>query len=298
MAETYPDNVPGVYRSGSGSEAPPPSSDGTGNGPPPASGSDPGTGSDPSSGGADGSGGGPSVAIVDTDGDGDGLINVDSGAASGIGAIDGLTVDAITPDHLVDAHAPGLVGATVDDPGLLDGVGSGSDFLGGLTGGLAGGDGITVDALDGDNIAEVHAPGIADVTVNGTELAQLGDGFGLGSVTDGLGVGGLTDGLGVDGLTDGLNLGGITIEAVNGEYIAEAHAPGIADATVGGAQLGQILGGVGLDGGDLGGIGGDGITVDAFDGDSIAEAHVPDIADATVGSDLGDGSLLNLGGLG
>jgi hypothetical protein len=234
------------------------------------------------------------------------LVNVDSGATSGIGAIDGLTVAAVTPDSLVDAHAPGLADATVSDPGILDGIGgdnplggdgitvaalgdnlaevNGQPLLGdalggsGIPDGLLGGNGIVVEALNGDNTAEVHAPSAADVTVSGAELANLGDGLNLGGLTGG----------GSDG---------ITAEALNGDNIAEAHASGVGDATVGGAELGQILGGIGLDGAGLGGIGGDAVTVDAFNGDNIADAHVPSAADATVGSDLGGSSLLDVGNI-
>ncbi len=213
------------------------------------------------------------INVVDTDGNGDGLINVESAATSGVDAVDGLTVDAVHPDHLIDAHAPGLADATVDNPGLLDdaldGIGGG-DLLGGLTGG----DGLTVEAL-GDNLVEV----------NGDPL--LGDGLG-----DGIG-----DVVGAGGLAGGLTGDGIAVEALNGDNIAEAHVPGVADATVGGAELGQILGSTGFDGVDLGGIGGDGITVDALNVDSVADAHVPGAADVTVGSDLGGGSLLDLGNL-
>jgi hypothetical protein len=128
--------------------------------------------------------------------------------------------------------------------------------------------------------------------VNGDPL--LGDLLGNSGIGDVLGEGALNLG----GLTGGLTGDGITVEALNGDNIAEVHASGIADVTVGGAELGQILDGADLGGIDLGGIGGgDSITVDAFNGDSVADAHVPDIADATIGSDLGDGSLLNLGNL-
>ena len=215
--------------------------------------------------------GGLNLNVVDTDGNGDGLINVHSDALNGVGggALDGIHVDAVNGDSLLDAHAPGLVDATVGDGGgLLDGVGSGGDLLGGLNGG----DGIQVTALDGDSLA----------TLNGHSL--LGDGAGLGQVIGG-------DGLGLGGLTGS----GITVDAVNGDNLAEAHAPGIADATVGGEELGQILSGDGLGIGGLGsGVGGDSIHVDAITGDSLADAHVPGVADAIVGSGDTVGSLLNL----
>ena len=51
--------------------------------------------------------------------------------------------------------------------------------------------------------------------------------------------------------------GGIQIEAINDDYVAEAPAPGVADATVGGAESGQLLDGVGSLG-SLGDVTGDG----------------------------------------
>ena len=80
----------------------------------------------------------------------------------------------------------------------------------------------------------------------------------------------MTDDLGSIGFPSG----GIQVEAVNGDYVAEAHAPGIADATVGGAELGQLLDGVGTlgslgdvtgDGGLLGGVLGDTASIGGID---------------------------------
>ena len=79
---------------------------------------------------------------------------------------------------------------------------------------------------------------------------------------------------------------GIQVEAVNGDYIAEAHAPDIADATVGGAELGQLLDGVGTlgslgdvtgDGGLLGGVLGDTAGIGGIDlGQTLNLGHTLD----------------------
>ena len=61
--------------------------------------------------------------------------------------------------------------------------------------------------------------------------------------------------------------GGIQVEAVNDDYLAEAHAPDVADATVGGAELGQLLDGAGSLG-SLGDVTGDGGLLDGILGDT------------------------------
>jgi hypothetical protein len=191
--------------------------------------------------GVDGANGGIGISAGDPDGDGSGLINANTSAGGLLGStLDGVSVHAVSSDSLVDAHAPGLLDATVGDgtvSGILDGVtGSGlTDTVNGIADGFGG---IEVDALSGKNLAEVHAPSIAD--------ASVGGGSELGSLLGGL-TGVVDDAGGAEG-----GFGGIEVEAVNGQNLAEAHAPGIADATVGGAELGNLVGGV-----DLGGIGGD-----------------------------------------
>ena len=65
----------------------------------------------------------------------------------------------------------------------------------------------------------------------------------------------------------------------------DAHAPGLADATVGGAELGNLIGGLPDTGGPL--LGGDGISVDAVTPTDLVDVH-SGAADATVGNgDLG-----------
>lgn len=237
----------------------------------------------------DGSNGGINVDVVDTDGDDHGLVDVHSDAPGGLigDSLDGTHVDVITPNNLVDAQVPGVLDATVGDGtaagligGIVDGdgigdlgglvdtlqgveidalqdgnlldvhapnladitVGSGEvggilDLVGDAASGVAGGDGITIEALNGENIAEVHASDVADVTVGGaSELGGL-----LGTLDDA--VGGAADA--------GGNGDGISVEVLNGEYAAEAHVPGALDATVGGAELGNLTGGLELGGIDL-----------------------------------------------
>ncbi|MTD94101.1 hypothetical protein GIW81_07085 [Hyphomicrobium sp. xq] len=259
---------PGAYRfsgspsdSSSSSDAPSNASpdDGTtgssSNTPPPIASND--TSSADGIGSVEGSNGGVGINAGDTDGDGDGLINANTNVGGLLGGtLDGVQVDAVNSGSLLDAHAPGLLDATVGDgsvAGVVDGVTG--DGLGGIVSGLTGAtdgfQGVQIDALDGTNIAEVNAPGVADATVGGAELGNLLDGGGslLGELTDGIGSGS----------------SGIEVDALNGDNLAEAHAPGVADATVGGAELGNILGGAelgGLLGGadlplDLGGLTGD-----------------------------------------
>jgi hypothetical protein len=207
---------------------------------------------------AGGSDGGINVIGGDTDGNGDGLINVHTEALSGVtgDTLDGTNVDVVNSDSLVDARAPGLLDATVGDgtvADVIDGLGDGGDLgsLGGLAGGLQG---IRVDALNGDSLAEVHAPGIADAVVG----AGLGGGVDLLGVTDGLGLAG----------DQGLN-----VQVLNGDYLAEAHAPGDTDITVGGAELGNLMGGA-----ELGGLSGD-VPIDAG-------GLVSDILGGTAAGDL------------
>lgn len=236
----------------------------------------------------DGSNGGINVNVVDTNGDDHGLVDVHSDAPGGLigDSLDATHVDVITPDNLVDAQVPGILDATIGDGtaagltgAVIDGDGIGDlgslvnslqgteinalhdgnlldvhapnladiTVAGGDVGGIldlvgdaasdAGGDGITIEALNGDNIAEVHAGDVADVTVGGdSELGGL-----LGTLNDA--VGGATDA--------GGNGDGISVEVLNGDYAAEAHVPGALDATVGGAELGNLVGGPELGGIDL-----------------------------------------------
>ena len=73
--------------------------------------------------------------------------------------------------------------------------------------------------------------------------------------------------------------------------MALVHTPGLLDATIGGAELGQILGGS-----DCGASGshGDGIQVEVLTGEHVAEAHVPGVADVTIGSGESGGRLHGL----
>jgi hypothetical protein len=68
-------------------------------------------------------------------------------------------------------------------------------------------------------------------------------------------------------------------------------------ADAGGADTGSGGSTTPQTGADTGGPGGDSGLVDALNGDSVADSHVPGAADVTVGSDLGGGSLLDLGNL-
>jgi hypothetical protein len=68
-------------------------------------------------------------------------------------------------------------------------------------------------------------------------------------------------------------------------------------ADAGGADTGSGGSTTPQTGADTGGPGGDSGLVDALNGDSVADAHVLGAADVTVGSDLGGGSLLDLGNL-
>jgi hypothetical protein len=278
----------------------------------------------------DGSNGGINADVIDTNGDDHGLIDVHSDATGGLlgDTLDGTNVDIINPDSLIDAHVPGVLDATVGDGtvsnliqgvtdgGLLGGIGDTvggigdtvGDAVGGVTGGAGGLGGITAEVLNGDNIAEIHAPPLLDATVGGGDLGGL---LGDGGVLGGGLLGGVGDTVGdvVGGVTGGANgLGGITAEVLNGENVAEIHAPPLLDATVGGGALGSLLGGGGgLLGGDglLGGIGntvGDvvggvsgatdgfqGITAEVLNGETLAEVHAPPLLDATVGgAELGN----------
>lgn len=156
----------------------------------------------------------------------------------GLGDLGGLTdglhgieVNALQNGNVLEAHAPGLLDAIVGGSELGGAGDTLGDTLGSVTDGLGGTQGISVEALNGDYIAEAHAPGVLDATVGGGELDGL-----VGSL--GGAAGGLTDGLG--------GTQGLSVEALNGDYVAEAHAPGIADATVGGAELGNLTSGAEL----------------------------------------------------
>jgi len=82
----------------------------------------------------------------------------------------------------------------------------------------------------------------------------------------------------------------IEVEALNGEHLLEVHAPGLLDVTIGGAELGQILGSdCGPNGSD-----GNGIQVEVLNGEHVAEAHVPGVADVTIGSADAGGLLHGL----
>ncbi len=219
---------------------------------------------------AGGSDGGINIIGGDTDGNGDGLINVHADAPNGVtgDTLDGVQVDVVNSDSLIDAHAPSLLDATVGDGTVADIVDGAPGATDGLDGLVSAFQGIEVDALDGNNILDAQSPGLVDATVSGSEL------------------GGIVDGLG--GPSDGQ---GIQVDALDGTNVADVNAPGIADATVGGAELGNLLDtGGGLSGGITDDVGGfEGIEVNALDGTNIADASAPGIADATVGgAELGN----------
>jgi hypothetical protein len=159
------------------------------------------------------------ISAGDTDGDGNGLVSVQSGATSGVagGALERIQVDAITPDAILDAHAPSLIDATVDGD-LGDGLLGGS-----ITDGLSNGNGnggIQIDALEDGNVLDVTAPQLADATVGGAELGNL--------------IGGLPD----TG-TPLLGGDGITVDALTPTDVADVHS-GAADATVSNGDLGGL----------------------------------------------------------
>ena len=116
------------------------------------------------------------------------------------------------------------------------------------------------DVVGADNLLDIHAPGLLEVTVGAEN--------------------------GTSDCSDGIH-----VEALNGDHLLEAHAPGLLDATIGGAELGQILGGS-----DCGSSGshGDGIQVELLNGENVGEAHVPGVAEVTIGSGESGGLLHGL----
>jgi len=74
-------------------------------------------------------------------------------------------INVVTPDTLVNIHAPGLLDVT------LGAENSTSDCS----------DAIHVEALNGDHLLEVHAPGLLDATIGGAELGQVVGGSDCGS---------------------------------------------------------------------------------------------------------------------
>jgi hypothetical protein len=115
-------------------------------------------------------------------------------------------INVVTPDTLVDIHAPGLLDVTL---GAENGTSDCSDA-------------IHVEALNGDHLLEVHAPGLLDATIGGAELGQIVGGSDCGS--------------------GGSHGDGIQVELLNGEHIAEVHVPSVADVTVGGETGGMLHG--------------------------------------------------------
>ena len=162
MSQIYPGSTGAPAYAGSRPQSAPPSDTAPNDGTP--GGDD--TANDGSTGGGDtggsglisagGSDGGITVNGFDTNGDGNSLVDVDANAP--VNALDGVQVDVVTPDNLAEAHAPGLLDATVGDGGLVDG-------LGGI--GVPSG-GINVDALNGDTLVDANAPGLLDATVSAT----------------------------------------------------------------------------------------------------------------------------------
>lgn len=199
-----------------------------------------------------------------TSGDGDGGLG-GFGGLGGLGDLSGLTdglqgiqVDALQNGNILEAHAGDAADIVVGgDTGLGNLLGSVSEAGDGSTGG------ISVEALNGENIAEVHAgDGINAIVGDGSDAGGL-----LGNIA--------TLGDAGDAATGPL---GLNVEALNGEYVAEAHAPGTLDATVGGAELGNLVGGAEL-GGILDGglLGGDGLLGDALNVGSIGDIGGLDI---------------------
>jgi hypothetical protein len=138
------------------------------------------------------------------------LPSVDADVSFLAGDCDNSGVDAqinvVTPDTLLDIHAPGLLDVTL---GTDNGASDCSDA-------------IHVEALNGDHLLEVHAPGLLDATIGGAELGQIVGGSDCGS--------------------GGSNGDGIQVELLNGEHIAEVHVPSVADVTVGGETGGLLHG--------------------------------------------------------
>ena len=156
---------------------------------------------------------GANVSLLAGDCDGSGLVHVgNSDGGLDINVVDtngdGLQIDVVTPDSLLDVHAPGLLDLT---------VGGGNPDC------LPDGHAIEVEALNGEHLLEVHAPGLLDVTIGGAELGQI---------------------LGSDCGPNGSDGNGIQVEVLNGEHVAEAHVPGVANVTIGSADAGGLLHGI------------------------------------------------------
>jgi hypothetical protein len=83
----------------------------------------------------------------------------------------------------------------------------------------------------------------------------------------------------------------IHVEALNGDHLLMVQAPGTLDATIGGSELGQILGGLDC---SSSGSQGDGIEVEVVSGEHVADAHVPGVADVAIGSGGSAGLLHGL----
>lgn len=173
----------------------------------------------------------------------------------------------------IDIH---VVDTNGDGSGLID---VHSSVPGALVGGAL--DGTHIDVVNPDSLVDAHVPGVLDATVGDGTVADV-----VGGLTDGTGIGGIG---GIGGL--GTALQGIEVNALHDGNVLDAHVPGLVDATVGGSDLGGILGAIGdAAGGGL--TGADGISVEALNGDNLAEVHAGNIADATVGGGSELGGLL------
>lgn len=215
----------------------------------------PSDGTPPANNGGGESSGGNEAPPVDTapDTGGSGLVSVD-------GSNGGINVDAVDTDG--------------NDHGLID---VHSDAPGGLIGDSL--DGTHVDVINPDSLVDAHVPGVLDATAGDGTVAGL-----IGDIVDG-------DGNGVGNLgsvTDTLQ--GIEIDALHDGNLLEAHAPNLADITVGNGELGDISGLVGDTAADA--IGANGITAEVLNGENIAEAHAGNVADVIVGEGTDLGGIL------
>ena len=131
-------------------------------------------------------------------------VNLLAGECDGSGA--DAQINVVTPDALVNIHAPGLLDVT------LGADNSTSDCS----------DGIHIGALNSDHLLEVHAPGLLDATIGGAELGHIVGGSDCGAC--------------------GAHGDGIQVEVLDGEHLADIHVPSIADVTVGGETDGLLHG--------------------------------------------------------
>jgi hypothetical protein len=168
-------------------------------------------GSPSDSGGTPPSDGGDNTPPTDTGSGGSGTGGSDTGGSGLIsvdGSHDGIDAHVVDTDgdrsSLVDVHSyatNGILGDTLD--------------------------GTHIDVVNADSLVDAHVPGVLDATVGDGTVADV-----IGGVADGSGIGGVGD---LGGFTNAVQ--GIEIDALHDGNLLEAHAPGIADATVSGSDL-------------------------------------------------------------